>query len=129
MAKLDMGALGESLRDPRALAGQSLRKVAEAAGSAAPYLEQVERSARGPAADVVSQVARGLRQGVDALGSQAAMLADSAAGAAPRPEPSDVRSAVESDPALTDSQRAVLLDIYGSFLAENARGATDVRDR
>ncbi|NHC15001.1 transcriptional regulator [Motilibacter deserti] len=128
MGKLDVGALGESLRDPRALAGQSLRKVAEAATSAGPYLEQVERSARGPAADVVSQVARGLRHGVDALGAQAGLLADSAEAGAPRPEPTGVRDAVRDDPALTDAQRAVLLDIYGSFLEENARNAPDVRD-
>ena len=125
MAKLEVGAL----RDPRALAGQSLRKVAEAATSAGPYLEQVERSARGPAADAISQVARGLRHGVDALGTQAGLLADSALAGPAAPEPSDVREAVRADPGLTEGQRAVILDIYASFLEENARSAPDVRDR
>jgi len=130
MAKLGVGALGESLRDPRGLAGQSLRKVAEAAGTAAPYLDRMERSAKGPAADVLSGMARGLRHGVDALGAQAGLLADTAqAGSAPGPATGGVAAAVHADPELTEAQRAVLLDIYTSFVRENAGDADGVPDR
>lgn len=105
--------LGGYLREQREHARLSVRQLANLAGVSNPYLSQVERGLRKPSAEVLQQIARGLRISAEVLYVRAGIL-DSEG----RP---DVEAAVNADPDLNDRQRRVLLDIYASFRAENRR--------
>ncbi|MFD5536990.1 helix-turn-helix domain-containing protein [Streptomyces sp. NPDC127079] len=61
MASLNVGNLGEYLREQRRNAQLSLRQLADAAGVSNPYLSQIERGLRKPSAEVLQQVAKALR--------------------------------------------------------------------
>ena len=110
-----VGDLGEYLREQREGARLSVRQLAALAGVSNPYLSQVERGLRHPSAEVLQQIAKGLRISAEALYIKAGILDSS-----DRP---DVESAIAADPHLVDRQRRVLLDIYASFRSENARAA------
>ena len=105
--------LGDYLREQRQAARLSIRQLATLAGVSNPYLSQVERGLRKPSAEVLQQIAKGLRISAEALYVRAGIL-DSEG----RP---DVEAAIGADPALTDRQRRALLDIYASFKAEGHR--------
>src|SRR3954449_2426116 len=109
--------IGSFIRDLRENAKISLRQLADKAGVSNPYLSQVERGLRKPSAEVLQQIARGLRISAEALYVRAGILDEEG-----RP---DVEAAVAADPELNDRQRRVLLDIYASFRAENRRTETD----
>lgn len=108
-----VGDLGSYLREQREHARLSLRQLATLAGVSNPYLSQVERGLRRPSAEVLQQIANGLRISAEALYVRAGILDEH-----PRP---DVEAAVHADPLLSDRQKRVILDIYASFRAENAR--------
>ncbi|HEY6797000.1 MAG TPA: helix-turn-helix transcriptional regulator [Kineosporiaceae bacterium] len=110
-----VGDLGEYLREQREHARLSVRQLATLAGVSNPYLSQVERGLRKPSAEVLQQIARGLRISAEALYVRAGILDQEG-----RP---DVEVAIHADPELTERQRSVLLDIYASFRAENRRSA------
>lgn len=116
MATLKVPELGEFLREQRQGAKLSLRQLAEAAGVSNPYLSQVERGLRKPSAEVLQQIAKGLRISAEVLYVRAGILEEGAGRA-------EVETAVMADPELTERQRRVLLDIYASFRSENAREA------
>lgn len=116
MATLKVTELGEFLREQRQGAKLSLRQLAEAAGVSNPYLSQVERGLRKPSAEVLQQIAKGLRISAEVLYVRAGILEEGAGKA-------EVETAVMADPELTERQRRVLLDIYASFRSENAREA------
>ncbi|MEJ5946775.1 helix-turn-helix transcriptional regulator [Pseudokineococcus basanitobsidens] len=110
-----VGDLGAFLREQREQAQMSLRQLAAAAGVSNPYLSQVERGLRRPSAEVLQQIARGLRISAEALYVRAGILEE-------RPgADGDVREALLSDPFLSERQRQVVLEIYSTFRAENAR--------
>jgi transcriptional regulator with XRE-family HTH domain len=108
-----VGDLGGYLREQREHARLSVRQLASLAGVSNPYLSQVERGLRKPSAEVLQQIARGLRISAEALYVRAGILDDEG-----RP---DVEAAIHADPDLNERQRRVLLDIYASFRAENRR--------
>jgi transcriptional regulator with XRE-family HTH domain len=110
-----VGDLGGYLREQREHARLSVRQLATLAGVSNPYLSQVERGLRKPSAEVLQQIARGLRISAEALYVRAGILDEEG-----RP---DVEAAIHADPELTERQRRVLLDIYASFRAENRRAA------
>lgn len=112
-----VGDLGDYLREQRESARLSVRQLATLAGVSNPYLSQVERGLRRPSAEVLQQIAKGLRISAEALYIRAGIL-DSEG----RP---DVEAAVYADPYLNDRQRRVLLDIYSSFRAENERSVAE----
>ena len=93
-----------------------MRQLAQAAGVSNPYLSQIERGLRKPSADILQQIAKGLRISAEALYVQAGILED-------RPADSGVRSALLTDPELSERQKQVLLEIYESFRKENAAAA------
>jgi len=93
-----------------------MRQLAQAAGVSNPYLSQVERGLRKPSADILQQIAKGLRISAEALYVQAGILED-------RPADSGVRSALLADPQLSERQKQVLMEIYESFRRENAAAA------
>jgi len=106
-----MSSIGEYIRQQREQAGKSVRQLAEAAGVSNPYLSQIERGLRKPSADILQQIAKGLRISAEALYVQAGILED-------RPGDSGVRSALLTDPHLSERQKQVLIEIYESFRRE-----------
>jgi transcriptional regulator with XRE-family HTH domain len=106
-----MPTIGEYIKQQREQAKISLRQLADAAGVSNPYLSQIERGLRKPSADILQQIAKGLRISAEALYVQAGILED-------RPADSGVRSALLTDPQLTERQKQVLIEIYESFRRE-----------
>src|SRR5579859_3875499 len=115
---VNVNAIGEYIRQQREQAKISLRQLAEAAGVSNPYLSQIERGLRRPSAEILQQIAKGLRISAEALYVQAGILEDR------RPD-SGVRVAVLADPELTERQKQVLLEIYESFRRERMAGVAD----
>jgi transcriptional regulator with XRE-family HTH domain len=113
----NMNSIGEYIRQQREQAKISLRQLAEQAGVSNPYLSQVERGLRKPSADILQQIAKGLRISAEALYVQAGILED-------RPGDSGVRSALLTDPQLTERQKQVLIEIYESFTKESQKPPT-----
>lgn len=103
--------IGSFIRAQRESAQVSLRQLATLTGVSNPYLSQIERGLRKPSAEVLSQIAKGLRLSSEALYVRAGFLDE-------RPH-SPVRDAVEADLGLTDRQKSTLLDIYETFCREN----------
>jgi transcriptional regulator with XRE-family HTH domain len=110
---VSVGSIGEYIRQQREQAKISLRQLASAAGVSNPYLSQIERGLRRPSAEILQQIAKGLRISAEALYVQAGILEDR------RPD-SGVRAAVLADPELAERQKQVLLEIYESFRRETA---------
>jgi len=112
MASSKVGSIGEYIREQRTRAKISLRQLADVSGISNPYLSQIERGLRKPSAEILQQIAKGLRISAEALYVQAGILED-------READTDVQAAVRADLVLTERQKQVLLDIYASFLKEN----------
>src|SRR6202522_2354683 len=113
----NMNSIGEYIRQQREQAKISLRQLGEQAGVSNPYLSQRERGLRKPSADILQQIAKGLRISAEALYVQAGILED-------RPGDSGVRSALLTDPQLTERQKQVLIEIYESFRKESQKSPT-----
>ena len=113
-----IGHLGEYIREQREAAKISLRELAKSAGVSNPYLSQIERGLRKPSAEILQQIAKGLQVSAESLYVRAGILDERVADGDPAAVP-DVLSAVALDPVLTDRQRAVLVDIYLSFVGED----------
>ena len=109
-------SIGDYIREQREQARISVRQLAQQAGVSNPYLSQIERGLRKPSADILQQIAKGLRISAEALYVQAGILED-------RPGDSGVRSALLADPELSERQKQVLIEIYESFRKENAAAA------
>ena len=116
VSPVNVGSIGEYIRQQREQAKISLRQLASAAGVSNPYLSQIERGLRRPSAEILQQIAKGLRISAEALYVQAGILEDR------RPD-SGVRAAVLADPDLAERQKQVLLEIYESFRRETALNA------
>jgi transcriptional regulator with XRE-family HTH domain len=114
-ARVSHGAqtLGDYLRDQRRGAQLTLRQLADQAGVSNPYLSQIERGLRKPSTDVLQQLAKALRISAETLYVRAGILDPGESGEY------SVQRAVLGDPALSERQRQVLLDIYASFRREN----------
>ena len=113
MSPVNVSAIGSYIREQREQAKISLRQLAQSAGISNPYLSQIERGLRRPSADILQQIAKGLRISAEALFIQAGLLED-------RPPGSLVRDAVLSDLELTERQKQMLIEIYESFRKETA---------
>ncbi|MBB4137850.1 helix-turn-helix domain-containing protein [Gordonia humi] len=106
--------IGGFIRAQRMSAKVSLRQLAERAGVSNPYLSQIERGLRKPSADVLAQIAKGLRVSAEVLYVRAGILEE-------RPA-SPVRDALLVDESISERQKQMLLEIYDSFRRENATG-------
>ncbi|GGV84850.1 hypothetical protein GCM10010294_63740 [Streptomyces griseoloalbus] len=122
MASLNVGNLGEYLREQRRSAQLSLRQLADAAGVSNPYLSQIERGLRKPSAEVLQQVAKALRISAETLYVRAGIL-DAERDGEERRREGTTRAVLLADPTLTERQKQVLLQIYESFRKENGFGA------
>ena len=109
---MNVNSIGDYIREQREQAKISMRQLAQSAGVSNPYLSQIERGLRKPSADILQQIAKGLRISAEALYVQAGILED-------RPADSGVRSALLTDPELSERQKQVLIEIYESFRREN----------
>lgn len=114
MASLNVGNLGEYLREQRRNAQLSLRQLADAAGVSNPYLSQIERGLRKPSAEVLQQVAKALRISAETLYVRAGIL-----DAERDRDEVETRAVILADPTLNERQKQVLLQIYESFRKEN----------
>ena len=118
---MNVGSIGEYIRQQREQAKISLRQLSSAAGVSNPYLSQIERGLRRPSAEILQQIAKGLRISAEALYVQAGILED-------RESDSGVRTAVLADPGLSERQKQVLLEIYESFRKEMAASEADAAE-
>jgi transcriptional regulator with XRE-family HTH domain len=121
MASSKVGSIGEYIREQRQRAKISVRQLAEATGVSNPYLSQIERGLRKPSAEILQQIAKGLRISAEVLYVQAGILED-------READTDVQAAIRADLLLTERQKQVLLDIYLSFARENTTAVNDPED-
>jgi transcriptional regulator with XRE-family HTH domain len=112
MATLNVGSLGEYIREQRRTAQYSLRQLAEAAGVSNPYLSQIERGLRKPSAEILQQIAKGLRISAETLYVRAGILEE-------REGDDDLVGAILRDRTITEEQKQTLLRVYQSFLHEN----------
>jgi transcriptional regulator with XRE-family HTH domain len=109
----DLGRdIGDYIKQQRNNAKISLRQLSKLAGVSNPYLSQIERGLRKPSAEILQQIAKGLRISAEALYVQAGIL--------DLPQGGPVVDAVRADMTLTERQKQVLLDVYESFRRENA---------
>ena len=115
MATLKVGSLGDYIREQRESAQVSLRQLAKTAGVSNPYLSQIERGLKKPSAEILAQIARGLRISAETLYVRAGFLDERSGG--------DVVAAVLADPSIGDRHKRVLIDVYESFRAEHAAEA------
>jgi transcriptional regulator with XRE-family HTH domain len=125
MAKLG-GSVGEYLAEQRKNAKLSLRQLSDLAGVSNPYLSQIERGLRKPSAEVLQQLAKALRISAETLYVRAGILdPDDDTDASGRSRTTNVGDAILLDPALNERQKRVLLDVYASFVRENAATEND----
>jgi transcriptional regulator with XRE-family HTH domain len=117
MSKLPGPDLGTFLREQRQTARLSLRQLSELAGVSNPYLSQIERGLKKPSAEILQQLAHGLQVSAETLYVRAGILDEAPAPTHTGP---GVLEAIAADPALTDRQRAVLVDVYESFVTPPA---------
>ncbi|GAA3638381.1 helix-turn-helix protein [Lentzea atacamensis] len=112
-AVADLGRnIGEYIREQRNHAKISLRELAKQAGVSNPYLSQIERGLRKPSAEILQQIAKGLRISAEVLYVEAGILQQREGGA--------LADAIVAATDLTERQKQVLLDVYESFRRENS---------
>ena len=88
-----------------------------------PYLSQIERGLRRPSAEVLQQLSKALRVSAESLYVRAGILD-------PEDHPaSTVEMAVLADTAISERHKQVLLDVYRSFVAEEAARPRRARPR
>src|SRR5437773_8453483 len=112
MRNVNVNSIGEYIREQREQAKISMRQLAQSAGVSNSYLSQVERGLRRPSADILQQIAKGLRISAEALYVQAGILDDDRDGQ------TSVTEAIMADSEITERQKQMLLDIYESFRKE-----------
>jgi len=109
-----LDSVGEYIADRRRAAELTLRQLAELTGVSNPYLSQIERGLRRPSAEVLQQLSKALRVSAESLYVRAGILD-------PDDHPaSTVEMAVLGDTSISERHKQVLLDVYRSFVAEDA---------
>src|ERR1700683_4353850 len=104
--------LGSFIREQRASARLSLRRLSELAGISNPYLSQIERGLRRPSAEILQQIAKALRISAETLYVQAGILE--------KPDgDTDLSRHIFADRHLTEEQRQAMMRIYLSFRREH----------
>ena len=117
-AKRGAATIGDFIREQRQAGQVSLRQLARLAGVSNPYLSQIERGLRKPSAEILQQIAKGLRISAEQLYVRAGFLEY-------REGNQELVAAVLGDEDLGERQKQVLLDIYESFRKENAQRRAD----
>jgi transcriptional regulator with XRE-family HTH domain len=110
---IGVGSIGDFIREQRTQAQVSLRQLSTLAGVSNPYLSQIERGLRKPSAEILQQIAKGLRISAEQLYLRAGILEH-------RPGSSELVQAILADPRLGERQKNVLIEIYESFCRESS---------
>jgi transcriptional regulator with XRE-family HTH domain len=100
--------LGAFIREQRETARLSVRRLGELANVSNPYLSQIERGLRRPSAEILQQIAHGLKISAETLYVRAGIL-----------DPQDhegLEDAILHDPRLTSAQKDAMLGVYRSFV-------------
>jgi len=112
--------LGGFIKEQRANAQMSLRRLGEMAGVSNVYLSQIEGGLKRPSADILQKIAKALSISAETLYVQAGILDENRYGSS--------EGAILADERLTDAQRQALVTILRSFLADNASGSSTTTD-
>jgi transcriptional regulator with XRE-family HTH domain len=104
---MKLGELGSFIREQRRAAQLSLRKLSDLAGISNPYLSQIERGLRKPSAEILQAIAKALRISAETLYVRAGILDEE--------RDLDLVAEILKDPAISERQKQVLIDIYKSF--------------
>ena len=127
-ARKQLESLGQFIRERRKAAEYSLRDLADKANVSNPYLSQIERGLHTPSVRVLKAIATALNVSAESLLVQAGLLE----GTGGESEGPSVEDAVRADTRLTDDQKAALLAVHRSYVAQNATmidvAATDDAD-
>jgi transcriptional regulator with XRE-family HTH domain len=118
-ARKQLESLGSFIRERRKQAQYSLRDLADRANVSNPYLSQIERGLHTPSVRVLKAIAAALNVSAESLLVQAGLLEAAEDG---EPGPS-VEDAIRADARLTDEQRAAMLAVYRSYVAQNTADA------
>lgn len=114
-ARKQLQSLGEFIRERRKAAEYSLRDLADKANVSNPYLSQIERGLHTPSVRVLKAIATALNVSAESLLVQAGLLE----GVEDDGESPDVEDAVRRDKRLSDDQKAAMLAVYRSYVAQN----------
>jgi len=109
--RMKLAELGEFIREQRRSSRLSLRKLSDLAGISNPYLSQIERGLRKPSAEILQAIAKALRISAETLYVRAGILDEE--------RDHDLVAEILKDPAISERQKQVLIDIYRSFTEEN----------
>jgi transcriptional regulator with XRE-family HTH domain len=106
-------SVGDFIREQRQQAQVSGRQLAKLAGVSNPYLSQIERGLRKPSAEVLQQIAKGLRISAEQLYLHAGILES-------RHGNRETTAAILSDATISELHKQTLIQIYESFCREDA---------
>jgi transcriptional regulator with XRE-family HTH domain len=115
-------ALGAFIRTQRKMANLSLRQLAELTSLSNPYLSQVERGLHEPSVRVLKAICDALDLSIETLLAQAGLVdaaADEGAKAGQADQKARIEDVIRTDERLTDEQRAALIAVYRSMVAQS----------
>ena len=107
--------VGSYIRSQRELSRLSLRELARMSQVSNAYLSQVERGIHEPSLRVLAAVAEALSLPLEDLTAQARPDAETVK---PGRDVDAVTAAIRAEPRLSQSQKAALLAVYSSYLAD-----------
>ncbi|MGV3759582.1 MAG: helix-turn-helix domain-containing protein [Actinomycetota bacterium] len=115
-ARKQLEQLGALIRQQRQQAQLTLRDLAARTNVSNPYLSQIERGLHEPSVRVLKAIATALNLSAESLLQQAGILE----GADPHDPPAkpSVEEAIRADERLSKDQKAALLSVYQSYVAE-----------
>jgi transcriptional regulator with XRE-family HTH domain len=104
-----LAELGAFIREQRENARLSVRRLSELADVSNPYLSQIERGLRRPSAEILQQIAKGLKISAETLYVRAGILD-------PQQHHEGLEEAILHDHRLTRAQKEAMLGVYRSFV-------------
>jgi transcriptional regulator with XRE-family HTH domain len=125
-------SVGEFIRRQRNLANLSIRELADLASVSNAYLSQIERGLHEPSVRVLTSVAKALNVSAETLLAQAGILEGLRPGESSpgrTTAAATTEAAILADRGLSDAQKAALLSVYRSYLAEAAPAEGGTRPR
>jgi transcriptional regulator with XRE-family HTH domain len=100
--------LGAFIREQRETARLSVRRLSELAEVSNPYLSQIERGLRRPSAEILQQIAKGLKISAETLYVRAGILDPQ--------QHEGLEAAILHDHRMTRAQKEAMLGVYHSFV-------------
>jgi transcriptional regulator with XRE-family HTH domain len=114
---VNVGSIGEYIRQQREQAKISLRQLASAAGVSNPYLSQIERGLHQPSVRVIRLISDALNVPAQTLLTQAGLLHHrEAEPEQPAAAQVGVEAAIRAEDRLTAEQKSALISVFRSML-------------